>query len=86
MFSQFANLASFVFYIQSVIAHPVSDGSGSERLQDSFTSVQNNNSWSKEAIITLVGVLAAVICFVIGLAWPRISSWMRNISGSEWCC
>ncbi|KAF7675963.1 hypothetical protein GT037_005468 [Alternaria burnsii] len=65
-----------------VIAHSISDDSGSEKLQESSALVQNNRSWSKEAIISLVGVFAAVISFVIGLAWPRISRWMRNISGS----
>lgn len=83
MCSQFANLASFVFYIHTVIANPISDGSGSERLQESSALVQNNKSWSKEAIITLVGVFAAVSCFIIGLAWPKISRCLGNISGSE---
>ena len=84
--SQFVNLASFVFYIHSVIAHPVSDASGSDRLPVASASVQDDKSWSKEAIITLVGVFAAVSCFIIGLAWPRMSRWMRNMSGSEYFC
>ncbi|RYN53514.1 hypothetical protein AA0118_g9672 [Alternaria tenuissima] len=64
------------------MAQPVSDDSGSERLQESSVLVQNNKSRSKEAIITLVGVFAAVSCFIIGLAWPRISRCVGNISGT----
>jgi hypothetical protein len=84
MFSKFLNLVLFVFYIHSVIAHPISDVSGSEKLQESSALVQNNKSWSKEAIISLLGVFAAMSCFVIGLAWPRLSRSIRNISGSEY--
>jgi hypothetical protein len=38
-----------------------------------------SNDWSKEAILTLVGVLVAVACFIIGLAWPRLRLWLCNL-------
>jgi hypothetical protein len=38
-----------------------------------------SNDWSKEAVLTLVGVLAAVACFIIGLAWPRLRTWLCNL-------
>ncbi|KAF2850908.1 hypothetical protein T440DRAFT_517808 [Plenodomus tracheiphilus IPT5] len=38
-----------------------------------------SNGWSKEAILTLVGVLVAITCFVIGLAWPCIYRGVQNL-------
>lgn len=86
MFIYAANLASFAlfaFCIPSIIAHPLYDVPRAETPQDLSPTARTNAPWSKEAIISLVGVFAAVSCFVIGLAWPRISRWMRNAGSSE---
>lgn len=81
------SLASFALlacYIPGIIAQPLYDVPRSGLLQDLLSTARTNKSWSKEAIISLVGVFAAVSCFVIGLAWPRISRWMRNAGSSEY--
>jgi hypothetical protein len=87
MYSYITNLASFALfacYIPGIIAHPLYDFPRSGSPQDPSLTARTNGSWSKEAIVSLVGVFAAVSCFIIGLAWPKISRWMRNAGNSEY--
>jgi hypothetical protein len=87
MYLDITNLASFALfacYIPGIIAHPLYDVPRSGSPQDPSLTARTNESWSKEAIINLVGVFAAVSCFVIGLAWSRISRWTRNAGSSEY--
>jgi hypothetical protein len=46
---------------------------------DTQNDISHANIWSKEAILTLVGVCTAVACFIIGLAWPRLRRWLCRI-------
>jgi hypothetical protein len=39
----------------------------------------NPDNWSREAILTLVGVCTAVACFIVGLAWPRLRLWLCKL-------
>ena len=39
----------------------------------------NSNTWSKEAILTLLGVCTAIACFIIGLAWRRLRVWLCDL-------
>ncbi|KAH4815080.1 hypothetical protein HBH63_046410 [Parastagonospora nodorum] len=34
------------------------------------------NGMSTEAVITVVGICTALACFIIGLAWPRLRTWL----------
>ncbi|KAF2850909.1 hypothetical protein T440DRAFT_507621 [Plenodomus tracheiphilus IPT5] len=53
--------------------------------QDTVPVVTSKRGWSKEAIITLVGVLATITCFGIGLAWPYIRSLLRRLLPVDYC-
>jgi hypothetical protein len=39
------------------------------------------DSWSLEAILTLVGVFVTLLCFVVGMAWPSLQCVLRAQSG-----
>ncbi|PSN61198.1 hypothetical protein BS50DRAFT_156135 [Corynespora cassiicola Philippines] len=46
-------------------------------------SIDAGNSqwgWSNEALFGLLGVCATVICFAVGLAWPRLRTRLRCCS------
>lgn len=65
---QFYMLITTVAILEVVTALP-----RPETLPNDAQSQQNKSgSWSKEAILTLLGVGTAIICFVIGLAWPKL--------------
>jgi hypothetical protein len=83
MISHYAIFTLFAYSTYIAIASPISSSASPETLPGIPTPSQSTKSWSKEAIITLVGVFAAVSCFIIGLAWPKISRCISNISGSE---
>ncbi|OAL49857.1 hypothetical protein IQ07DRAFT_39531 [Pyrenochaeta sp. DS3sAY3a] len=47
--------------------------------KESSLESQPSNGWSRESVLTLIGVCAAVICFMIGLGWPYLQTWLYNV-------
>lgn len=43
----------------------------------------HNQVWTRESVLTLVGVVVSFLCFILGLAWPAILELTRNIRSSE---
>ncbi|KAF1830455.1 hypothetical protein BDW02DRAFT_572985 [Decorospora gaudefroyi] len=40
------------------------------------TSTPTPGHWSKEAILALLGIAVALLCCLIGLAWPSVRMWL----------
>ncbi|KAF2850907.1 hypothetical protein T440DRAFT_468047 [Plenodomus tracheiphilus IPT5] len=57
-----------------VIASPIENSYNPEGKRSSIVHTAAEDGWSKEAILALVGVITAIACFLIGLAWPYIRS------------
>jgi hypothetical protein len=46
---------------------------------DTQNDALHAKAWSKEAILTLIGLCTAIACFIIGLAWPRLRQLLCRI-------
>lgn len=47
--------------------------------KESSLENQPSDGWSRESVLTLIGVCAAVVCFMIGLGWPCLQTWLYNV-------
>ena len=80
--SQIMFFALLVVHTKLGLAQPTPRPENLETLQSPPASNPLSKSWSKEAILTLVGVIAALLCFAIGLAWPSISKRLHDVQKS----
>jgi hypothetical protein len=76
-----SNFLLHTLFIQPIFAFPLAKPT---LAQPQVTNDVQDPGWSKEAILALVGVCAAIICFIIGLAWSNIQTSFRNMVGSEY--
>lgn len=49
---------------------------------DDTTTASQSSGWSREAVLTLVGICTAILCFLIGLGSRR----MRKLIGKGYTC
>ena len=49
---------------------------------DASDTRANDTAWSKEAVLALVGVLVAIMLFVVGLASKTIRRWVKGMINS----
>ena len=81
--SRITTFALLAVHTKLSLAQPTTRPENLETLQSPPVSNPPSKSWSKEAILTMVGVIAALFCFAIGLAWPSISKRLHDIQKSK---